>query len=115
MGEMNADPLLKLLTFAPMGMLLPLYGAGIILSIMHWRRVGLPAKLVLAGCLVNLITLLVMPVMTSTLVARTASATDMHLRIVIANSVQTAIAVIGWGMVLSAVFIGRPRHPGNPD
>lgn len=83
---------------------------GIVLCIAFWRRCPLACGLALTSLIVKLLTTVTTP-LTQWLVARTYSPGSMPRFFAIVNIAGSAVGITTLGLLLAAVFVGRPR-PG---
>lgn len=90
--------------------LLLVYLVGIILALVWWARWPQVCAIVLAGCLVLLLTGIVHPLLQAQMITSQSSAgvASVGQRLAMLAMIATVFRAIGFGLLIWAAFAGRP-------
>jgi hypothetical protein len=90
--------------------LLLVYLVGIILALVWWSRWPQVCAIVLAGCLVLLLTGIVHPLLQAQMIANrgSGSAASIGQSLAMISMIATVFRAVGFGLLIWAAFAGRP-------
>jgi len=96
----------------PVALLSLMYLAGIILALIYLKRFGRPALFALVGCVILLLLTITAPIVTGQLMAMSHSdgTMDFPLRMGVVGIARTLFNIVGFSLVLAAVFMRRKQQ-----
>jgi hypothetical protein len=94
--------------------MLLVYLVGVVLSLLQLKRLGTPAMFALLGCGILFVSTAVFPFVQGYVASQLFRLSEMGLWIGVIGLVRMVFQVIGFSLILAAVFAGRraPAWPG---
>jgi hypothetical protein len=91
------------------------WGAGIVLALVTWKRHPQASMLAVAGFAVFLVDRLIGALLTGILMQPQDMNVEARMRVLaLLGYAHSAVQLVGWGLLLGALFVPRPR-PGRRD